>query len=574
MHLRIVYFFYTLLSFSLLLIVPAQAGELHGSGTPAVHVRPKTSQLSPEAEEANQLLSEILADFAIEEYRPKYKFSQEELTEHIARLRNFPDLLKQRRADILALLKSKTRGESVPQGFCLELLALMKNPEDISLFETFLSQSDRIGEIRFPAALGLSRLYKDYLELLTAERKEVLFKVLSAKDDNDLARLYLRQLLPAEVAKELDENIYVWQKAHQPPQALFHSIQSARKEAEQLASNENAPPAHRALGFQALLDQETPKRKLIEQINQFLKKVVETSAQPPEKIRIDEALLTDAQKERLEEFIKRTNGNPRGLGLSIHDGIQIEQLLTIAQKKQIELDTDTTKKIRELTNKQFAAIWNGGASLVRYDGDSNLSSYAQAALIASQDGRPLSPTLNEMLRKMGELRGQINPQTGMPHLYNYTSESYRKDATPASSAGRALTNQLAFYQNAGSPEKAQEAQELLQATKNFESHFSQLFEVASFSRTHDRNARGEGMATYYGFGNVPYAAEALVSLKNDRSLNESQQNEVRWLSERIANRLLNMMRSDKRFTDDPRYNVLAGIALQKLDSSFGHSKRK
>ena len=123
-------------------------------------------------------------------------------------------------------------------------------------------------------------------------------------------------------------------------------------------------------------------------------------------------------------------------------------------------------------------------------------------------------------------------------------------------------------------QKAQEAQELLQATKNFESHFSQLFEVASFSRTHDRNARGEGMATYYGFGNVPYAAEALVSLKNDRSLNESQQNEVRWLSERIANRLLNMMRSDKRFTDDPRYNVLAGIALQKLDSSFGHSKRK
>ena len=82
------------------------------------------------------------------------------------------------------------------------------------------------------------------------------------------------------------------------------------------------------------------------------------------------------------------------------------------------------------------------------------------------------------------------------------------------------------------------------------------------------------MAPYYGFGNAPYAAEALVKLKTEPSLTESQKKEVRWLAERYRNRLLNLMRFEDRFTENSDYNLLAMIALKKLDGAFGFSERK
>jgi hypothetical protein len=242
----------------------------------------------------------------------------------------------------------------------------------------------------------------------------------------------------------------------------------------------------------------------------------------------------------------------------------------LARHKGIELDANTIKQIRKLTDKQFSIIWNNGDSLVRCDGDSSFSHYAQAALLASQNGHPLSPVLSDILKRMGDLRKEVHPHTGMPLLYNYTSESHRKDATQASSAGRAVTSHLALYDYAPQDQRPRRAQELLEAANNFEHHFSQLFEVADFNRTHDRNPRGEGMATYYGFGNVTYAAQALVKLKADRSLTQAQQKEVAWLSERISNRLLNLMRTEDNFTDDSRYNILAAIALKKLNLAFGN----
>lgn len=132
-----------------------------------------------------------------------------------------------------------------------------------------------------------------------------------------------------------------------------------------------------------------------------------------------------------------------------------------------------------------------------------------------------------------------------------------------------MTTQLAFYEHASPENKPEKAQDLIQATRNFEAHFSQLFELANYFRTHDRHPKGEGMAPYYGFGNVPYAAEALVRLKTETTLEPEQQKEVQHLAERIQNRLLNLMRFEDSFTENREYNHLAIIALKKLETAFG-----
>ncbi|NBV49848.1 hypothetical protein EBR78_01365 [bacterium] len=77
------------------------------------------------------------------------------------------------------------------------------------------------------------------------------------------------------------------------------------------------------------------------------------------------------------------------------------------------------------------------------------------------------------------------------------------------------------------------------------------------------------MAPYYGFGNVPYAAEALIRLKTESTLDPTQKKEVEYLAERIQNRLLNLMRFEDSFTENRDYNHLAMIALKKLETAFG-----
>lgn len=544
----------------------AFAAGYHGARMEEGYPRPKAPHFSPEAEKADRVLLALLDDF-----KPK---DGENLKKQLAQIKEFPEVIKYRTSTILYFLKRIERGHSMAQAFCLELLSVAENPELIPTFESYLKTLDRIGEVRFPAAAGLAAIYRKNPELVTEERKEVLFEILNTKDNNDLARLYLRQLLPEDLAYELDEQVYVWQKAKRPPNAFPTAMKRIKKDALSVATADRGQPARRALAFQALLEIDTPSHTLVREINKFLSEVISSANEKPEHIRIDDSLLNGPNKDALEDFVKRTQSSPRGLGLNIHDGIQLENLLGTARRKRIELNPQVVKSIKELTSKQFHVVWNSGSALVRYEGDSNLSNYAQAAMILSPGETALTPTLSEALKHFQALRNDINPKSGLPQLYNYTSESYRKDATPASSAGRAVTSQLAFYEHASPEDKSKEAQELFKAAKNFEAHFSQLFELADFFRTHDRNPKGEGMATYYGFGNIPYAAEALVKLKNDATLSAEQQKEIRWLSDRMSNRLLNLMRFEDRFTDNNEYNFLTTIALKKLDSAFGTSKRQ
>jgi hypothetical protein len=544
----------------------AFGADYHGERLEEVTHRPKAPLLSPEAQEADNLLLKTLDELPELEWK--------KLTEYLIQLKKFPDVLKYRTPEILTALIKQERFHDAPQAFCLELLASTVNPELITVFEGYLKTRDREGEVRFPAAAGLGAIYKKHPEFLTKERRQILFDILIERDDNDLARLYLRQKLPSDLARELDEQVYEWQKARRPRNALAKVTQKTKEEAHGMATYEGGNVARRALAFQALLEIESPTRKSVSNINLFLKQVVASANQKPEQIRIDDSLLSEPVKDKLNEFVERIERSPVGLGLNIHDGIQIESLLTAARRKGIELDPTAVKSVRELTQKQFEVIWNGGNFLVKQGGDSNLSNYAHAALMVSQGNSPLSPTLTEAMERFHALRKERNPETGLPKLYNYTSESYRTDATEASSAGRAITSQLAFYQRASGGDRPQEAQELLKASNNFDKHFSQLFEWANYFRTHDRNPSGEGMATYYGFGNVPYAAEALVHLKAEPNLTESQRQNVRSLANKIQNRLLNLMRFEDRFTDRPDYNLLAIIALKKLDSAFGPAEPK
>lgn len=76
------------------------------------------------------------------------------------------------------------------------------------------------------------------------------------------------------------------------------------------------------------------------------------------------------------------------------------------------------------------------------------------------------------------------------------------------------------------------------------------------------------MAVYYGYGNVPYAAEALVSLNREKLFNLDQKNEVRTLALRLKNRILNLMRFEDRVVDNIDYNNLALIALQTIQDEF------
>ncbi|NBW98764.1 hypothetical protein EBR03_04260 [bacterium] len=491
------------------------------------------------------------------------------LQERLKQIIPFPEVISHRMPDIVRILRGLERHEDNAQAFCLELLAMNPEPEHIPFFESGLLNTDRAGEVRFPAALGLGQLFKKSPELITKERKDFLFEILNAKDDNDLARLYLRQNLPEALFKELDERVYQWQHLRRSKNTAARLAQRTAKEAREIAVHDRGQPARRALAFQALLELEPPSQKTVNQINDFLKQVIASANENHAPLQIENNLLSDHQKAHLEAFIQRTAESPKGLGLTIHDGIQIENLLTALRKKGIEVDPKTFKMIRDLTEQQFRVIWNQGNPLVQHDGDSGLSSYAHAAMVLSRGNHAPSKTLMLALKSMDSLRAQIHPETGSPKLYNYTSESYRKDATPASQAGRAVTSQLALYEQASPAKKPEEAQQLLKTTQAFEVHFSQLFELANHFRTHDRHPKGEGMAPYYGFGNVPYAAEALIRLKTESTLDPTQKKEVQYLAERIQNRLLNLMRFEDSFTENRDYNHLAMIALKKLETAFG-----
>lgn len=491
------------------------------------------------------------------------------LQERLKEILKFPEVISYRTPDIVQFLKGLERHEDNAQAFGLELLAIDPQPEQISFFETGLLNTDRTGEVRFPAALGLSTLLKRHPHLITKERKDFLFEILNAKDDNDLARLYLRQHLPEGLFKELDERVYQWQLIRQPKKIGLKLAQRTAKEAREIADFEKGHPARRALAYQALLELESPTQKTVAKIHDFLKQVLASANEKQVALNIEDNLLNDHQKAHLEDFIQRTADQPKGLGLNIHDGIQIENLLTALRKKGVEMDPVTVKSVQELTEQQFRVVWNQGNPLVQHEGDSGLSSYAHAAMVLSRGNNAPSPTLKLALESLDSLRTEIHPVTGLPKLFNYTAEGYRKDATPASAAGRAVTTQLAFYEHASPENKPEKAQDLIQATRNFEAHFSQLFELANYFRTHDRHPKGEGMAPYYGFGNVPYAAEALIRLKTDPALDTNQRKEVHQLAERIQNRLLNLMRFEDSFTENRDYNHLAIIALKKLETVFG-----
>ncbi|NBV51764.1 hypothetical protein EBR78_11190, partial [bacterium] len=362
--------------------------------------RPEAPRFSPAALEADRLLMETL-----ESSEP---FLWTVLQERLKQIIPFPQVISHRMPDIVRILRGLERHEDNAQAFCLELLATNPQPEHIPFFESGLLNTDRAGEVRFPAALGLGQLFKKSPELVTKERKDFLFEILNAKDDNDLARMYLRQHLPEALFKELDERVYQWQQLRRSKNTAARLAQRTAKEAREIAVHPKGQPARRALAYQALLELETPSQKVVTQINEFLKQVITSAQEKQETLNIEEHLLSNHQKTHLEEFLKRVKNRSRGLGMNIHDGIQIENLLTVARRKGIELDPTTVKAVRDLTEQQFRVLWNQGNPLVQQGGDSSLSSYAHAALILSRNHLP-SPTITEALQSLNTLRNEIHP---------------------------------------------------------------------------------------------------------------------------------------------------------------------
>ncbi|MFM8313999.1 MAG: hypothetical protein ACKOA8_06905, partial [Deltaproteobacteria bacterium] len=314
-------------------------------------------------------------------------------------------------------------------------------------------------------------------------------------------------------------------------------------------------------------------------VNEFLNGLAQKVSRNNEPIQaLDSLLLTDPsmnqeQSENMRKFIERTSHSAPDLGLFIHDGIQIGLLLNLAEERGLSLDPKLAAQAREWVEQQFHVIWNSGNSLVRYNGDSSLSTYAQAAVVLTAGDKKLSALQSEALKSLERLREETIPESGLPKLYNYTPQPQRKDATVTSSAGRAVTAHLALYRNASQENKSSEARSLLETVAVFESHFPELFELPSAGRTHDRHPLGQGMAAYYGFGNIPFVADALGDLSRDKSLSDSDQAKVKQLIERTTQRLYQLLNSEgliENNTHTPlveigHYNLLAGIALRKLE---------
>lgn len=429
------------------------------------------------------------------------------------------------------------------------------------------------------AVMGLIQSLKMSPELLKPEIREKLFQLLKARDNSDLTRLYLRQYLPEKLVVDLDEQIYQERKTKQPSDISLRSRKALEKQASEIITWQTGKSATNALALQALIENGGAGPEMEKKVNDFLKVLSETALKSKETILPLESLLltdpsqTSEQSENMKKFIERTSNSEPGLGLFIHDGIQISLLLNLAEERGLSLEPKLVAQARDWVDKQFHVIWNSGNALVRYNGDSSLSTYAQAALVLAAQDKKLSPLQSEVLKSLGKLREEKDSYSGLPKLYNYTAQPERSDATETSSAGRAVTAHLALYRHATSENKLQEARELLSKVTVFESHFSELFELPSGGRTHDRHPLGQGMAAYYGFGNIPFVADALGDLSKETSLTETERAKVSWLIERMTQRTYQLLNSEGLIENNANtplveighYNLLTGIALRRLE---------
>jgi hypothetical protein len=436
----------------------------------------------------------------------------------------------------------------------------------IPLFASKLTKPD----LGFQASYALGETLKAHPKADEALKTQ-LTDILAAHDRHDELRLYIRQNLPAPLLKELDNRVFKIQTEQRPADAAEKASTAAQTIARQLGQDSSAAIGARALAFRSLLT--NPGSNLEEmrpQLETFLKQLVQESTAKAKEVPgltlADQGLDPEAVK-RASEFTLRASEQPRGIGWDIHDGVQLNQLMNIVESSGMALDPSLVKQVRTLTDQQFSRVWNSANPVVAfYNGNSNFSTYGQATMLLNSSPSDITRAALKNL----ESRRSEDP-TSVRFSYDFKN---RAPTDTAESSGRAVTAQFAIYQQAPKESRPQEAQRLLTTLKNFEENFSQLFELPLQTyRTHNRHPQGQQMAVYYGFGNTPYAAEAIQRLASDSSLTADQRDQLYRVSERIEGRLLNLVSSSGliyRMTkenfahEQDAYNLLTDLTLKTL----------
>jgi hypothetical protein len=133
----------------------------------------------------------------------------------------------------------------------------------------------------------------------------------------------------------------------------------------------------------------------------------------------------------------------------------------------------------------------------------------------------------------------------------------------------AVVAQLALYEGQGSAMKLANADYLLQALKNYNRYFNDIFSGIGEARTHDDYEENQ-LAPYFGPATVPYAFEAMARLEKEPELSPAQKDLLVNIRSELQKKLLNMFEEDGLFKpqDGEIYpsakifdNALTGLAL-------------
>ncbi|MFM8268791.1 MAG: hypothetical protein ACKN9V_01270 [Pseudomonadota bacterium] len=492
-------------------------------------------------------------------------FTLNALAGSVSLLKKYPELIKEHSTQLKTSLEGGTT--RIPYAN-LALLTELKDPALIPLFASKLTKPD----LAFDASYALGTTLKAHPDKADEALKTQLTGILAAHDKYDELRLYLRQNLPTPLVRELDNRVFKIQTEQRPVNAAEKASEAAQAIARQLSQDSSAAIGPRALAFRSLLTSSQKPDEIRPQLEQFLNQILEKSSGKATEVHsltlADMDLDPEAEK-RAAEFASRVSGQSRGVGWDIHEGVQLNQLMNLAESKGISLAPSLVTKVRSLTDQQFNRISNAGNPVIRFGDDSSFSTFAQASMVLSLPQGGLPDVGRAALKNLE--RRRVEDPNSVSFSYDYNN---RAPTTSVESSGRAVTAQFAIYQQASEESRPQEAQRLLTTLKNFEENFSQLFELPlQTNRTHNRHPEGQQMATYYGFGNAPYAADAIRRLASDSSLSAEQRDQLYRVSERVEGRLLNLVNQDGRLYPIQRenfaheqaaYNLLTDLTLKTL----------
>lgn len=537
--------------------------NLYLAAIDTINARPKEEQ-----ESYRGIVKKVFNDFMTSMNSDQLDSLSALAFEHsVSLLEKHPDLLKAHSAEITKSLRDGTTRFPWAN---LTLLSGLREPSLIPLFASQLKKPD----LGFDASLALGNVLKAYPDKADESLKTQLTDILAAHDKHDELRLYLRQNLPEPLRKELDNRVFKAQSERRPVGLAERATVATATLAEQVLADPKSPIGQTALALRTLLtNPRGNQEELGPKLETFLKQIVGHSSGSNEEaldLTLAETETNPATTKKAKAFSAGARVGARGIGWNIHDGIQLNELITLAESKGIAIDPALIQQARALTNQQFNRVWNAGNPVVSFsDGNSNLTTYAQSAMVLSLRQDQIPEVARGALKNLE--RRRVEDAESVRFSYDFNN---RIPTASAESSGRAVTAQLALYQQAPAESRPQEAKRLLKTLTRFEENFSQLFELPlQTQRTHNRHPQGQHMAAYYGFGNAPYAADAIRRLASDASLSPEQRDQVYRISERLEGRLLNLMNQDgllypiqnENFAyERASYNFLTDLTLKSL----------